>query len=70
MENVHFKKEKRDIQRFLFPELDYDTLTFLYLVLGNFRSNSNGLEREETHKPGILSFLNPEGSSLFKVPRN
>ena len=27
VENVHFKKEKRDIQRFLFPELDYDVLT-------------------------------------------
>ena len=27
MENVHFKKEKRDIQRVLFPELDYEYLT-------------------------------------------
>ena len=27
MENVHFKKEKRDIQRVLFPELEYEDLT-------------------------------------------
>ena len=27
MENVRFKKEKKDIQRVLFPEFDYDVLT-------------------------------------------
>ena len=27
MEKVHFKKEKPDIQRVLFPELDYDVMT-------------------------------------------
>ena len=27
MENVHFKKEKLEIQRVLFPELDYEVLT-------------------------------------------
>jgi len=27
MENVHFKKENRDIQRVLFPELDYEVMT-------------------------------------------
>jgi len=27
MENVHFKKEKKEIQRVLFPEFDYDFLT-------------------------------------------
>ena len=27
MENVHFKKEKREIQRVLFPEFDYEVLT-------------------------------------------
>ena len=27
MENVRFKKEKREIQRVLFPELDYEIMT-------------------------------------------